>query len=84
LWPRATQWYDINAAVYVLNGFSGHADHNDLAWLYGQAGGKFVHAFLVHGQPKSMEALAPFVEPFVQTPSASPRSNPDYTARGLN
>ena len=25
------QWYDLNAAVYVLDGFSGHADRNDLA-----------------------------------------------------
>ena len=25
------QWYDLNAAVYVLDGFSGHADRGDLA-----------------------------------------------------
>ena len=25
------QWFELNAAVYVLDGFSGHADRNDLA-----------------------------------------------------
>ena len=33
------QWYDLNAAVYVLDGFSGHADRNDLAWWFEQTGG---------------------------------------------
>ena len=33
------QWYDLNAAVYVLDGFSGHADRGDLGWWYEQSGG---------------------------------------------
>ena len=45
------QWYDLNAAVYVLDGFSGHADRGDLAWWYEQTGGHIEHAFLVHGEP---------------------------------
>jgi metallo-beta-lactamase family protein len=60
------QWHDLNAAVYVLDGFSGHADRNDLAWWYGLTGGHIEQAFLVHGEPEAMEALAPLLQPFVQ------------------
>ena len=34
------QWYDLNAAVYVLDGFSGHADRGDLGWWYETDGGQ--------------------------------------------
>ncbi len=60
----------------MLDGFSGHDDHNDLAWWYGPTGGNIEHAFLVQGEPESMEALTPFLQPFVQTQSTSPRSTP--------
>ena len=53
------QWYDLNAAVYVLDGFSGHADRNDLAWWFEQTGGGIEHGFLVHGEPEAMAAIAP-------------------------
>ncbi|MDG3006904.1 MBL fold metallo-hydrolase [Paludisphaera mucosa] len=62
------QWYDLNAAVYVLDGFSGHADRNDLAWWYEQTGGGIEHGFIVHGEPPSMEALVPVMQPFVKNP----------------
>lgn len=58
-------WHDLNAAVYVLDGFSGHADHNDLAWWYEQTGGHIEKAFLVHGEPESMEAVKPVLQPYV-------------------
>ena len=45
------QWYDLNAAVYVLDGFSGHADRNDLAWWFEQTGGK-----IEHGLPRPRRA----------------------------
>jgi metallo-beta-lactamase family protein len=61
------QWYDLNAAVYVLDGFSGHADRDDLAWWYEQTGGNIENAFLVHGEPESMLALAPVLQPFVKS-----------------
>ncbi len=61
------QWLDLNAAVYVLDGFSGHADHSDLLWWYEQTGGGIEKAFLVHGEPESMEALAPALQPYVQS-----------------
>lgn len=62
------QWYDLNCAVYVLDGFSGHADHDDLAWWFEQTGGNIGKAFLVHGEPQSLDALAPALQPFVNTP----------------
>ena len=53
---RQAPW--LNAAVYVLDGFAGHADRNDLAWWFEQTGGQIEHGFLVHGEPSSAEALA--------------------------
>ncbi|MFO0958289.1 MAG: MBL fold metallo-hydrolase [Isosphaeraceae bacterium] len=61
------RWQDLNAAVYVLDGFSGHADRNDLEWWYTQTGGNIEKAFLVHGEPASMEALAPLLQPHVKS-----------------
>jgi metallo-beta-lactamase family protein len=72
------QWYDLNAAVYVLDGFSGHADRGDLGWWYEQTGGGIEQAFLVHGEPESMDALAPLLQPFVQTPVQMPQLNSSY------
>jgi metallo-beta-lactamase family protein len=60
--PIMDQWYDLNAAVYVLDGFSGHADRNDLTWWFDQTGGGIEKAFLVHGEPESMQALAPVLQ----------------------
>jgi metallo-beta-lactamase family protein len=72
------QWYDLNAAVYVLDGFSGHGDRNDLGWWYEQTGGGIGHAFLVHGEPESMESLAPVLQPFVKTPVKMPELHASY------
>lgn len=66
------QSLELNAAVYVLDGFSGHADRNDLAWWYQQTGGNIKKAFLVHGEPESMEALAPLLQPHVNEPVIIP------------
>jgi metallo-beta-lactamase family protein len=71
-------WHDLNAAVYVLDGFSGHADRNDLAWWYEQTGGRIEHAFLVHGEPESIEALAPVLQPHVQNPVQIPERHASY------
>ena len=62
------QWLDLNAAVYVLDGFSGHADRNDLAWWFEQTGGQIDRAFLVHGEPERLEALAPVLQAQVENP----------------
>jgi metallo-beta-lactamase family protein len=59
------QTYDLNAAVYVLDGFSAHADQDDLRWWFSQTGGNIHQAFLVHGEPEQMRALQPVLAEFV-------------------
>jgi len=71
-------WYDLNAAVYVLDGFSGHADRDDLAWWFEQTGGGIEHAFLVHGEPGPMDALAPVLQRFVKNPVRTPELHQSY------
>jgi metallo-beta-lactamase family protein len=66
------KWHDLNAAVYVLDGFSGHADRHDFAWWFSQTGGDIDRAFLVHGEPAALEALAPVLQPFVRNPVVCP------------
>lgn len=65
-------WHDLNAAVYVLDGFSGHADRNDLTWWFEQTGGNIERGFLVHGEPEGMEALAPVLQSHVVNPVVMP------------
>ncbi len=72
------QWLDLNAAVYVLDGFSGHADRNDLAWWYEQTGGGIEHAFLVHGEPESMDALRPSLQEHVRGEVVIPELGASY------
>lgn len=46
----------VRAGIHTINGFSAHADHDDLRrWL--DATGD-AEAFLVHGEPESMDAFA--------------------------
>jgi len=72
------QWFDLNAAVYVLDGFSGHADRNDLAWWFAQTGGRIEHGFLVHGEPESLDALAPVLQQHVSNPVHIPEPLASY------
>jgi metallo-beta-lactamase family protein len=46
------------AEVVHVNGFSGHADHNDFLALLGPAAGAACRVRLVHGEPAQAEALA--------------------------
>ncbi len=52
--------YALNADVEVVNGFSAHADRNELlaytAHLH--AHGRLKHVFVVHGEPEAAQALA--------------------------
>jgi metallo-beta-lactamase family protein len=65
-------WYDLNAAVYVLDGFSGHADRHDLAAWFEATGGNIGKGFLVHGDPEGLEALAPVLQKHVLEPVVIP------------
>jgi metallo-beta-lactamase family protein len=46
------------AEVVQINGFSGHADHNDFLALLGPAAAQTSRVRLVHGEPDQAEALA--------------------------
>ncbi len=46
------------AEVVELNGFSGHADHNDFLALLGPLAGQTRHVRLVHGEPEQAGILA--------------------------
>jgi metallo-beta-lactamase family protein len=72
------QWFPLNAAVYVLDGFSGHADRDDLAWWFDQTGGNIEHAFIVHGEPESMEALQPVLQTHVKNPVLIPEKDQSF------
>ena len=49
--------YDNRAQVEVLQGFSGHADRDDLLAWVGAMSQKPKHTFLVHGEDKALYAL---------------------------
>jgi len=72
------QWYNLDAAVYILDGFSGHADKNDLAWWFAQTGGNIDKAFIVHGEPESMLALAPVLQEFTRNEVVIPEPLSSY------
>lgn len=72
------QWYDLNAAVYVLDGFSGHADRNDLSWWFEQTGGGIERGFVVHGEPESMAAIAPVLQAQLTNPVEIPELLASY------
>ncbi|MEO8612812.1 MAG: MBL fold metallo-hydrolase [Chloroflexota bacterium] len=50
--------YDNRAQIEVLNGFSGHADRNELLGWVGAMQRKPSRTFLVHGEPEPQAALA--------------------------
>jgi len=72
------RWFDLNAAVYVLDGFSGHADRDDLAWWYSQIGGSIEHAFVVHGEPEAMEGAVELLQPYVRNPVRMPELDESF------
>jgi metallo-beta-lactamase family protein len=50
--------YDVKARVAVLNGFSSHANAQELMQFIAPLAGRCKKAFLVHGEPDQAEALA--------------------------
>jgi metallo-beta-lactamase family protein len=52
------QEYDVGAEVQSINGYSAHADSTELrAWVR-RLGGPIRRAFVVHGEPPALEAMA--------------------------
>ena len=56
------QPHQVRAEVKVMNGYSAHADSNELAEYVTGVGGKPKRVFLVHGEPSQTEALADKLE----------------------
>jgi metallo-beta-lactamase family protein len=52
------EMYDVKARVKVLNGFSSHADAEELARMTAPQAGRVKRAFLVHGELDQSQALA--------------------------
>jgi metallo-beta-lactamase family protein len=50
--------YKRRAEVYVLNGFSAHADRNELLAWFDEVNGGIEHVFVVHGEEEASMALA--------------------------
>ncbi len=50
--------YKVKAEIEVLNGFSGHADHDGLLEWAGHFNRRPEHVFLVHGEPEAAADLA--------------------------
>ena len=58
----------VRARVHTINGFSGHADQQELLAWHGAIGG-VGRTFLVHGEPGAMQTLAGKLPPgTVETP----------------
>jgi metallo-beta-lactamase family protein len=57
------EMYQRRAEVYVINGFSAHADRAELlAWFDQINNPNLKHAFVVHGEPESTQALGEALE----------------------
>jgi metallo-beta-lactamase family protein len=52
------QWFDVNAEIEVVEGFSAHADQDELLHWYDSLGGVRYQTFLVHGEEEASESLA--------------------------
>jgi metallo-beta-lactamase family protein len=51
-------WYDVRAEIEVVEGFSAHADLDELLAWYDSLGGVERQTFLVHGEEDAAESLA--------------------------
>ncbi len=53
-----SRWYDVEAEIEVVDGFSAHADLDELLGWYDSLGGVGKQTFLVHGEEDAAESLA--------------------------
>lgn len=49
--------YTVNAAVEILDSFSGHADHSELVDYFKRTGGEKSQVFIIHGEEERSVAL---------------------------
>jgi metallo-beta-lactamase family protein len=72
--------YSLRATVEVLEGLSAHADVNDLRWWYehmAQTTG-IGQAFLVHGEPESLQGLSQVLKDFCDEEPIMPERGKVY------
>ncbi len=53
-----SEWYDVKADIETIEGFSAHADLDELLAWYDSLGGVQRQTFLVHGEEDASESLA--------------------------
>jgi len=53
-----SEWYDVHADIETVEGFSAHADLDELLAWYDSLGGVQRQTFLVHGEEDASESLA--------------------------
>jgi metallo-beta-lactamase family protein len=52
------QWFEVKADIEVIEGFSAHADLDELLAWYDSLGGVQRQTFLVHGEEEACDSLA--------------------------
>jgi metallo-beta-lactamase family protein len=70
--------YQNNAHCEVLNGFSGHADHDELMDWVGAMRDKPQRTFMVHGEPESAQTLADDLHEIFHIQTDVPHLNQTY------
>ena len=67
--------YPLKARVEIVNGLSAHADAGDFQWWFGalQKQGGAGQIFLVHGEDKSLNAMAKLTEGCSDLPPVIPK-----------
>lgn len=71
-------WYDVNAEVQTVEGFSAHADLDELLEWYDSLGGVKEKTFIVHGDEAASLAFAAKLRDRSSTPVEVPHLNDVY------
>lgn len=70
--------YQVNAAVEILDSFSGHADHRELLNYFERTKGKKEKVFIVHGEPPRGKALEKALNSFHPAEYYRPEPGQEY------
>lgn len=71
--------YSVEAAVEILDSFSGHADHSELLDYFERTGGKKSKVFIIHGEPERSIALVKALDTFHDADYIRPSSGEEFT-----
>jgi len=73
-----SEWYDVHADIEVVEGFSAHADLDELLAWYDSLGGVQRQTFLVHGEEEALESLARNLGPRGSEPVVIPELDQSF------